>query len=171
MDKKSTKKKEERNSRYFPGDPRYGVQERLLRQDVGALADEEILNTRILNCLIQRAAPPPAETSCNKILLGSLSETSEVVPCESQIVKIRWDASAVIQVMEIERRSGDFKAIKSLSGREESVDNEDVIANMPMLSGGQHSVHIVKPNSQWCSCEIWQDYLYPCHHACAVYRK
>ena len=49
------------------------MQERLLRQDVGALADGEMLKTRILNCFIQRSAPPPAKTSSNKILLGSLS--------------------------------------------------------------------------------------------------
>ena len=42
---------------------------------------------------------------------------------------------------------------------------------MPMLSDGQHSVHIIKPNLQWCSCGIRQDYLYPCHHTCAVYQK
>jgi hypothetical protein len=115
----------------------------------------DIMSTRISQCCMKHGD----------------RETSDVVPCVSQIGKIWWDASAAIQVMEIERGSGDFKAIESLSGQEESVDNRDVISNMPMLSGGQHSVHIVKPNLHWCSCGIWQDYLYPCCHASAVYRK
>jgi hypothetical protein len=42
-------------------------------------------------------------------------ETSEVVHRVTPIVKIRWDASAAIQVMEIERGSGDITTIKSLS--------------------------------------------------------
>jgi hypothetical protein len=54
MDKKSTKKNGTKKQLiHFPSDPCYGVQEHLLRQDVGALADGEVLNTRILDCLIQ----------------------------------------------------------------------------------------------------------------------
>ena len=31
---------------------------------------------------------------------------------------------------------------------------------------------LAKPNLQWCTCGVWQDYLYPCrHHGCAVFRK
>jgi hypothetical protein len=86
-------------------------------------------------------------------------------------MKHRWDASASISVVEIEDGCGDFKAIESVPGREESVDNENVISSMPLVPGGAHSVHIVKPSLQWCTCGVWQDNLYPRCHACAVFRK
>jgi hypothetical protein len=115
----------------------------------------DIMSTRISHCRMKHAD----------------RQASEVVPRVSQIMKHRWDASASISVVEIEDGCGDFKAIESLSGQEESVDNEDVILRMPLVPGGAHSVHIVKPNLQWCTCGVWQDYLYPCRHACAVFRK
>jgi hypothetical protein len=46
-----------------------------------------------------------------------------------------------------------------------------MISSMPLVPGGAHSVHIVKPSLQWCTCGVRQDYLYPCRHACAVFRK
>jgi hypothetical protein len=61
---------------HFPGDPWYGVQERIIRQDVGALSHGGMLSTRLLNCLIQRAAPQPAAMSTDKVLLGSLAVRS-----------------------------------------------------------------------------------------------
>jgi hypothetical protein len=30
---------------------------------------------------------------------------------------------------------------------------------------------LVKPDLQWYSCGVWQDFLYPCQQACAVFRK
>ncbi|KAI2505811.1 hypothetical protein MHU86_8587 [Fragilaria crotonensis] len=70
------KKPKKNQQTHFPGDPRYGVQERVIRQDVGALIHGRMLNTRLLNCLIQRAAPPPAAKSSDKVLLGSLAVRS-----------------------------------------------------------------------------------------------
>jgi hypothetical protein len=47
---------------HFPGDPRYGIRLSPLPQDVKALGDRAMLITRLLDCLIQRAAaPPPAD--------------------------------------------------------------------------------------------------------------
>jgi hypothetical protein len=59
----------------------------------------DIMSTRISQCRMKHRA----------------KETSEVVHRVTPIVKIRWDASAAIQVMEIERGSGDITTIKSLS--------------------------------------------------------
>ncbi len=60
----------------------------------------DIMSTRISQCRMKHRA----------------KETSEVVPRVTPIVNIRWCyASAAIQVMEIERGSGDIKTIKSLS--------------------------------------------------------
>ena len=84
MDKKSTNKKATKKQLdHFPGDPRYGVQKRLLRQDVGTLTGGEMLSSRLLNCLIQLAAPPLAGTSSNKVLLGSLAVRSYMVSCNA----------------------------------------------------------------------------------------
>lgn len=97
-------------------------------------------------------------------------EPSEVVTRVGQIVKLWWDASAKISVVEIEHGGGDIKAIESLyESQEEADNNKDKIASTTLVSSGEHSFHIVKQNLQWCSCAIWQDYLYPCCHACAVY--
>jgi hypothetical protein len=108
----------------------------------------DIMSTRISHCCMKHVDRP----------------ASEVVPCISQIMKHWW-------VIEIEDGCGDFKAIESVSGREESVYNEKVISSMPLVPGGEHSVHIVKPSLQWCTCGVWQDNLYPRCHACAVFRK
>jgi hypothetical protein len=39
------------------------------------------------------------------------------------------------------------------------------------LRSGQQSTHILRPGRHWCSCGIWQEYRYPCVHACAYFRK
>jgi hypothetical protein len=115
----------------------------------------DIMSTRIAHCRMKHGD----------------RQASEVVPRVSQILKHRWDASASISVVEIENGCGDFKAIESVSGREESVDDKNVISSMPLVPGGAHSIHIVRPSLQWCTCRVWQDYLYPCCHACAVFRR
>ncbi len=91
--------------------------------------------------------------------------TSTLWYCDIQHQQVRE------QYVALEDKCGDFKAIESESGREESVDNEDVISSVPLVPGGAHSVHIVKPNLQWCTYGIWQDCLYPCCHGCAVFQK
>jgi hypothetical protein len=48
-------------------------------------------------------------------------------------------------------------------------DSDDVL--LVTGNGGQERINIVKPDLQWRSCGVWQDFLYPCHHACVVYRK
>ena len=77
MDRKPTKNQQT----HFPGDPRYGVQEHIIRQDVGALSHGGMLSTRLLNCLIQRAVPPLAAMSSDKVLLGSLAVRSYMDSC------------------------------------------------------------------------------------------
>ena len=44
---------------HFPGDPRFGTTLYPSRDDVKALANRDFLSTRLLDLLIQRAAPPP----------------------------------------------------------------------------------------------------------------
>jgi hypothetical protein len=79
MDTKSTKNQQT----HFPGDPRYGVQERIIRQDVGALSYGGMLSTRLLNCLIQRAAPQPTAMPPDKVLLGFLAVRSYMEFCNA----------------------------------------------------------------------------------------
>ena len=42
----------------FPGDPRFSPRLDPLKEDVEALGKKEMLSTCLLNCLLQRAAPP-----------------------------------------------------------------------------------------------------------------
>ena len=84
----------------------------------------DIMPTRITQCCMKQMDREP----------------SEVVPRVSQIVKICRDSSARISVIEIERGGGDFKVMELMSGRGESVDNDEEISNMPLDPGGEHSV-------------------------------
>jgi hypothetical protein len=77
MVSKPTKKQQT----HFPGSPLCGLQERIIRQDVGAVSHGGILSTRLLNCLIQRAAPQPAAMCSDKVLLGSLTVRSYMKFC------------------------------------------------------------------------------------------
>ena len=54
--------------------------------------------------------------------------------------------------------------------QEEEFEGDDRIGMVPPSVGSQR-IHIVKPGQQWCSCGVWQEFLYPCHHGCTVYRK
>lgn len=113
-------------------------------RDVGWLEAIEcivnIISTRISQCRIKHEDREP----------------SEVVTRVGQLVKLWWDASAKISVIEIECGSGNFKAFELFSGgqKEPVLDNEDKIASMPLVSGGEHSIQTVKPNLRWCSCGI-----------------
>jgi hypothetical protein len=103
-------------------------------------------------------------------------EDAEVVPRVAQILKARWDAAASMAVMEIELGCGDFKVTTpeygSSSTDEHGIEQDDI--GLSVAHGSpmqQQSTHIVKPDAQWCSCGAWQDCMFPCRHACAVYRK
>jgi hypothetical protein len=83
---------------------------------------------------------------------------SEVVPRVAQILKRRWDAAASMTVNELEVGCDDFKVVEPTSIVEEDGDE-----NVERLSryGDQNRIDIVKPDAEWCSCGIWQDFLYP----------
>jgi hypothetical protein len=115
----------------------------------------DIMSTRIFQCRTKHVDREP----------------SEVVPRVAQVLKRQWDGAASMSVIELERGNGDFKVVESFSGHEADRDDDDILANMPLRPGGEQSIHIVKPDLQWCTCGRWQDYLYACRHACAVYRK
>jgi hypothetical protein len=63
----------------------------------------------------------------------------------------------------------DFKVVEPLSLQEEH-NNDDCLPILP-ATARQQSIHIVKPEFEWCSCGVWQDILHLCCHACAVYRQ
>ena len=95
-------------------------------------------------------------------------EDSEVVPRVAQILKARWDAAASMAVMEIELGCGEFKITSSEYG----ATADDIVLSVAHVSPmQQQSIHVVKPGVQWCSCGAWQVCMFPCRHACAVYRK
>lgn len=113
----------------------------------------DIMSTRIYNCRTKYVDRDP----------------SDVVSRVAQILKVRWDAAASMSVIELESGSGDFKVVEPYSLQEQQ-DKDERLPIMP-ATAGQQSIHIVKPELEWCSCGVWQDVLYPCRHACAVYRK
>ncbi|KAI2512166.1 MULE transposase domain [Fragilaria crotonensis] len=94
---------------------------------------------------------------------------SEVVPRVAQILKRRWDAAASMTVDELEVGCGDFKVVEPISIVDENGD--DNVQRMARSYGDPDRVLVVKPYLEWCSCGVWQDFLYPCRHACAVFRK
>jgi hypothetical protein len=99
-------------------------------------------------------------------------EDSEAVPRITQILKASWDAAASMTVMEIELGCGEFKVTSSKYGATADEGEHDII----LLNGQgspmqQQSTNIIMPVVQWCSCRAWQDCMFPCRHACAVYRK
>ena len=99
-------------------------------------------------------------------------EDSEVVPRVAQILKARWDAAASMAVMEIELGCGEFKVTSSEYGSTADEGEHDIVLSVAHGSPmHQRSIHIVRPGVQWCSCGAWQDCMFPCRHACAVYRK
>jgi hypothetical protein len=91
------------------------------------------------------------------------------VPCVAQILKRRWDAAASITVVELVHGCGDFKVVEPSTVQDS--DKDPHLPSMPYIAGQPNTVYIVKPELQWCSCGIWQDVLYPCRHACAIFRK
>ena len=79
-----------------------------------------------------------------------------VQPAQQELHK-RWDGTASMSVLVVDEGNGVvFRTTAS-----------DILS----LADSPHlTFHIVKPEMKWCSCGVWQDTLFPCHHACAVYR-
>ena len=81
------------------------------------------------------------------------------------------EAAAALTVIELQAGCGDFKVVETCGVQEEEfAEGADRIGMVPPSVGSQR-IHIVKPGQQWCSCGVWQEFLYPCHHGCTVYRK
>jgi hypothetical protein len=57
---------------HFPGDPRFGVRLDPSTDDVSALTNRQMLSTRLLDILIQRASPPNSHSTDMAIHVGSL---------------------------------------------------------------------------------------------------
>jgi hypothetical protein len=77
------KKKEKK--RYFPTDPRYGVKISPTPNDLKALGDRQMLNSHLLDCLLQRSAPPPIEETRFQVYLGSLGTRSYMESCNALV--------------------------------------------------------------------------------------
>jgi hypothetical protein len=59
----TSKKKRE----HFPGDPRFGIALSVESEDLSALREDQMLSTRLLDFLIQQAAPAPASEDAKQI--------------------------------------------------------------------------------------------------------
>ena len=60
--------------------------------------------------------------------------------------------------------------ITGASAAEEALLIPDVIP-VPTLVGARNAVHTVRPVTRECTYGVWQDYLAPCRHACAVLKE
>jgi hypothetical protein len=96
-------------------------------------------------------------------------EDWDVVPRVARILKKRWDAAASLSVDELELGCGDFKVVEQTSVADNLFDDNSM--STPPQRGHQSSINIVKLDMQWCSCGVWQEFMYPCQHGCAVHRK
>ena len=57
---------------HFPGDPRFGTWLSPCKEDISPLSQEAFLKTSLLDCILQRAVPPPEATSSKSFHIGSL---------------------------------------------------------------------------------------------------
>jgi hypothetical protein len=116
-----------------------------------------IMSTRIYKCRMQWITKPPNE------LVGRVQ----------QIIQFRWEASVHSTVIELNQRDGIFiVGDNKVPVVETTVDANMVndAAAMPVALGSRSATHTVKPAMRECTCGAWQDLLYPCRHACAVYK-
>jgi hypothetical protein len=116
-----------------------------------------IMSTRIYKCRMEWITKPP----------------NEVVGRVQQIVQMRWEACNHLTVIELNVRDGIFmvgdnKVCVTERNGDATVVND--VAATPVVLGSRSATHSVKPALRECTCGAWQDLLYPCRHACAVYK-
>ena len=92
---------------------------------------------------------------------------TDVVQRAERLLKKTWKAAASMSVVELEKECNAVKVVGPLTAGE---DTDHQPCHMP-TTHSHHSIHIVNLDNQLCTCGIWQDFLYPCQHACAVYQK
>jgi hypothetical protein len=83
---------------------------------------------------------------------------TEVVPRVAQILKLWWDDVASMTVVELEKGCGDFKGVEPTS-----IAEDELAENTVQMSGvrDKNRINIVKPDAEWCTCGVCQDFLYP----------
>ena len=97
-------------------------------------------------------------------------------------VKIRYDASDSCSVSLLPGSVPVFKVTdRSVTGSAAvasvvvpGVDETPVVPEVipvPTQLGARNAVHTVTPLARQCTCGVWQDYLVPCRHACAVLKQ
>jgi hypothetical protein len=80
----------------------------------------------------------------------------DVVAVVGQRMKEEWDASANLEVFELESGGGQVKVTPK------------------GLTTGSHdksATHLLRAEERWCSCGLWQDSGIPCRHFLVCFRK
>jgi hypothetical protein len=77
--------KKKKQGCHFPSNPRFAVRISPAQDDLQALGDREMLSSRLLDCLIQRSAPPPDLESPFQVYLGSLGTRSYMQSCNALV--------------------------------------------------------------------------------------
>jgi hypothetical protein len=92
-------------------------------------------------------------------------DDSKILPPAENLLQRRWESTANLFVQELEEGSDIYHC--KYSGTAVVLEEHPQDIGLPLQEA---SSHIVKPGLKWCSCGVWQQTLFPCHHACAVYR-
>ena len=95
---------------------------------------------------------------------------NEVVHRALQVVMKSWDDAASMDVFNLEDDQNRFKVVDTCGVRRDATDTTGSRDTAPLQSC-QQSTHILRPLRRWCSCGRWQEYRYPCVHACAYFRN
>ena len=114
----------------------------------------EIMSTRIYKCRMNWIAKPP----------------NEVVGRVQQIIQSRWEASVHSTVIELNQRDGIFMVSNNKAPVVETNVDANNDATVPVVLSSRSATHSVNLAMRECTCGAWQDLLYPCRHACAVYK-
>ena len=145
--------------------PRYGIRTSNSSESVNSmLADARVLSwlEAIDNILDKMSTKISKRREKYKDRNGN-----EIVAAVVKRVRGAWGDAASMEVHRIEDNQNTFKIVDG--GLSRHGDN-DIATGPPALLTGQRRTHVLKPDRHWCSCGMWQEYRYPCVHACAYFR-
>ena len=108
----------------------------------------------------------PGEVPVFKVTDRRVTAAAAVVP---GLLPVEQAAAAVVPgLLSVEQ--ADAAVVPGLLAVEHVLVLPDVIP-VPTPVGARNAVHTVRPTTRECTCGVWQDYLVPCRHACAVLKQ
>ena len=140
------KKKEKKC--HFPTDPRYGVRISPTPDDLQALLDRQMLDSRLLDCLLQYSVPPLNEDTPFQVHLGSLGTRAYMQSCNA-LVDVDRKSITAYNWNKIQAK---IKGIQSTFAHLFSdIDNDDATKTLiiPIVNALHFFVLVVEFNFAW----------------------